>query len=449
MLKTITASFVFGVAVLISGSNNNSSNRLLFVNGQGCSNTCPPINFGLPVPSLCEGDVVDEGDTAVDITRQHDICYPKVSLGDGITSSITTNKFSLQNQRRTTGGDGSSRHVTVIASYYTGCNAGRRESGVFAHTAQRLYNEYGPEKVTFVQTVRGGGTCQQWASIYQRDAVILFPDSGVVPNEMPLSIADTDFVIRDELFTTPFGHPSYVIMDQDLMIHHKFIGPCCGYEAYSDCTPDIARTLDGNLTQMVEALLMMEGDEEEQEVGPAQEEDDTTTEPVQEVGGNNETNVDCSLLEFTDWSACSIRCGMTEGMRFRYRGGTNTNCPIETEIEPCFAANSENCNVEDGGTACVPEFGESFTINTIVDDLNNPRDVKFHPSPGLHLGPRSEGRTFAVGVGDEAWILNGNNHSVSIISAIGTEYQTSFSRRDRGYFHYQVRVTHENNIICR
>ena len=36
--------------------------------------------------------------------------------------------------------------------------------------------------------------------------------------------------------------------------------------------------------------------------------------------------------------------------------------------------------------------------------------------------------------------MNGRNHSASIVSAIGTDMQTTFSRRDRGYFHYMTNV---------
>jgi hypothetical protein len=32
---------------------------LAVVHGQGCSNTCPPINYGQEIPALCEGDFAD------------------------------------------------------------------------------------------------------------------------------------------------------------------------------------------------------------------------------------------------------------------------------------------------------------------------------------------------------------------------------------------------------
>ena len=44
------------------------------VAAQGCSNTCPPINFGTPVPSLCEGDLATESSANVD--KEYTVCHP-------------------------------------------------------------------------------------------------------------------------------------------------------------------------------------------------------------------------------------------------------------------------------------------------------------------------------------------------------------------------------------
>ena len=75
--------------------------------------------------------------------------------------------------------------------------------------------------------------------------------------------------------------------------------------------------------------------------------------------------------------------------------------------------------------------------------FDDPRDIAFHPTPGYHLGNYSKGRSFPTGNhGDgEAWVLNGYNHSISIVSAIRSAYQTTFSRRDRGYYHYMINAT--------
>ena len=91
--------------------------------GQGCTNVCPPINFGVVVPALCEGDIID-GDGGIsdynvkaDVSRVYDVCYPTAEGGEQNLS------FKFNDFR------GPSNTVTVIANYYTGCNAGRRESG--------------------------------------------------------------------------------------------------------------------------------------------------------------------------------------------------------------------------------------------------------------------------------------------------------------------------------
>lgn len=64
-----------------------------------------------------------------------------------------------------------------------------------------------------------------------------------------------------------------------------------------------------------------------------------------------------------------------------------------------------------------------------------------HPTPGLHLGDYSEGRTFHPEIGEEAWVLNSGNHSVSIVASLGTPVQSTISRRDRGYYHYMINAT--------
>lgn len=386
--------------------------------GQGCTNTCPPINFGVAVPALCEGDRLDDASlpTTAGIDRIYDVCHPTI---DPIVQSFSLSDFK-------------GKAATVIANFYTGCNAGRRESGIFAHVAQKYYDLY-QDKVMFVQSLKGGGTCQQWADMYQDDATNLFADTLVVPKEMPLSVQDVDYALRDDLFTTPFGHPSYVVLDANLTIRHKFIGPCCGYESYFDCTTDIAKSLDVQLSGYLDALLsettMQGGDGE----------DGTATTPAPAPTSGTAAGTTCIPQEFSAWSDCSIRCGPTEGIQFRWRqetcGGT-AGPPLETR--PCTAA-TPTC--EEDIPTCVPVVGASYTIETIVDGLNSPRDVAFHPQPGYHLGEYSEGRSFDTTQGEEAWIINGNNHTMTIVASLGTDAQTTLARRDRGYFHYMINGT--------
>ena len=380
----------------------------LHCSAQGCSNRCPPLNYGKEVTALCEGDVID---SFADVSKSYPICHPSV---------VKNQEFKLSDFR----GVG---RATVIANYYSGCNAGRRESGVFAHVAQRFYDKYG-DRVTFIQSVKGGGTCEQWAEIYQEDAIDLYPDSEVIPKDMPLTIQDENYQLRDDLFTTPFGHPSYVVLDEDLEIKHKFIGPCCGYESYFTCTAEIAKSLDTNITAYLEPLL---GDATPSPEPPNAPLPTPTASPTQ---------VSCQVQEFSEWSECSVTCGSTKGTQFRWRQVSPLlpACPTPVETRVCTPL-KEVCNDEDA--PCISEFGNLFEIDTVASDFHSPRDVAFHPTPGLHLGTLSEGREFHPNEGEEAWVVNGGNHSVSIIASLGTASQTTISRRDRGYYHYMINGT--------
>jgi DNA-binding beta-propeller fold protein YncE len=386
--------------------------------GQGCSNVCPPLNFGAVVPSLCEGDLASD---FADITKTYTICHPT----DGAT-------FSFDNDFR--------GKITVLSNFYIGCNAGRRESGVFAHVAQRYYDEYG-DRINFITSLKGGSTCAQWANLYQNDATVLYPDSNVVPKEMPLTVLDQDYELRDDFFTTPFGHPSYVILDGDLIVRHKFVGPCCGYESFFDCTADIAKSLDTTLSGYLDELLAEQPAPEVPDITP-------TMEPEVPSDGNETDVFDgaCTVGDFSDWSACSVACGPTPGIQFRYRSVQAPTalldapvCPAPVETRSCTAPLAL-CGDEE--TGCVQEFGSSYTVETVASGFDGPRDVAFHPTPGYHLGSYSEGRSFDPSVGEEAWVVNGMNHSVSIVASVGDgEKQTTISRRDRGYYHYLSNAT--------
>ena len=83
---------------------------------------------------------------------------------------------------------------------------------------------------------------------------------------MPWTVSDTNYVMRDDFFTTPFGHPSYVILaptrlqqeeqgSGGMVVRDKFVGPCCGFIRYSDCQPETARQLDGTLSTAIDAIM--------------------------------------------------------------------------------------------------------------------------------------------------------------------------------------------------
>ena len=405
------------------------------VHAQFCADTCPPLVNNEPIESLCEGDTPPDSI----LSKQYTICTNPNSAKLPSSTSTTSSSSSRQAKSQNTFSiqDFAEKgHITVIANFYIGCNAGRRESGIFAHVAQRYYNEYG-DKIMFINSLKGGASCNQWAQIYQDDAASLYPDSDIVPEEMPWTVNDIDFQIRDDFFTTPFGHPSYVILDENLKIRKKFIGPCCGYEDFFACTADIAMALDEKLSTIIDELI------EEQET-PTIDEDAIVTIP-----SSPPTSIDsCEVSDWSDWSPCSLKCGKDKGIQFRYRAVTANNAevtcpkPVETRecLPPRLQCQDPKCLVT-RGIPCIPEFGTSFTIQTIATDLNNPRDVAFHPTPGLHLSDYSEGRTFFPNEGDEAWVLNGGNHSISIVASLGTETQTTISRRDRGYYHYMIEAT--------
>ncbi len=393
--------------------------------------------------ALCVGDNLQTKPFA-DIDKMYTVCHPRSSTAN--PNQISS--FALQDFA----GEGK---ITVVANYYTGCNAGRRESGVFAHVAQRFYNQIGNQgnkvEVTFIQSVKGGGSCEQWADIYQEDARDLYPNSNIVPREMPLSVNDVNYEIRDDLFTTPFGHPSYVILDGNLNIRHKFIGPCCGYESYFDCTSNIAKTLDDKLTGYINALI--EESSSNLEPTPATS---TTTPPTPAPVPVTDapTMEECQASSFSDWSECSLKCGTNPfsptgdpflaGIQFRWRTVTpfeDPQCPSPIETRPCAPPQQQlSCSTYDHnppplGGACISEIGGSYVVETVASGFSSPRDVAFHPTPGMHLGEYSEGRRFFPNHGEEAWVVNGGNHSVSIVASLGTMHQTTISRRDRGRFY--------------
>jgi hypothetical protein len=441
----------------------------------GCGNTCPPINFGKEVPALCVGDVMNENSigNSNNYHRLYDICHPK--------SSSSSNQFSWKELQEDSKNKNKNK-IVVVANYYTGCNAGRRESGVYAHVAQRIWEEYSDE-IVFIQSVKGGGSCSSWADIYQSDANELYPQSNIVPKEMPWSVSDDDYSIRDDLFTTPFGHPSYVILDstnntnKDFQIIAKFIGPCCGYYDYYDCTADIAKQLDTQLTNILIPLLSSpptQGPTPTPTIAVTNTNSSTTEIPTKAPVTvaptttavptvSPTTAVPCEIGDWSDWSDCSVRCGVTSGIQFRHRlpnstcSSTGTAAVVETQtcwpsVVTCpgdFTSstnNNNNNNYNDTEpptqSACIPEFGSSYTVDVVVQDLNEPRDVAFHPTPGLHLGHYSEGRVFPTNDGsEEAWVVNAGNHSVSIVTHVGTKKQSTLSRRDRGYYHYSIDVS--------
>lgn len=418
----------------------------------GCDASCPPAGYESDSSHLCPGSSV----SAFQSTREHVICHPTPG------TSFSFDSFRLPGS------------VTVLANYYTGCEAGRRESGVFAGIAQRIHDETGG-KINFVSSLKGesmtqfsgpqdrqsrnrtyygpsyltdlffpgidpagGGSCELWAGVYQSDALSMGLNGGVKPSSQPLTITDVNYDVRDFFFTPPYPHPSYIILDENLEVTYKSVGPCCGYVSYYDCTDEVALGLDGMLTEEIYEVYNSQqeaaadvGKGKEVDVEPDTEDGGSTTDETLTTVEENfvEPESQCSAEEFSDWSACSVTCG-TGGLQFRHRANSY---PVETR--PC-AETLPACEEQ-----CVQEFGESFSATVVAGGLSSPRDLAFHPTPGIHLGDYSEGRTFHPEVGEEIWVANGRNHSISILASVGTPFQTSMSRVDRGYYHYMNNIS--------
>ena len=157
----------------------------------GCDASCPPVGYE-SFTHLCPGEAVE----SIYSSKSHDLCHPP-STTSSSSSNNNSNTLVLDSFRRP-------GYVTVLANYYTGCEAGRRESGVFAGLAQRHHDASGGS-INFVVSLKGGGDCATWAGIYTEDAVAM---GLTTPANMPLTISDGNNDFRDAFFTPPYPHPS-------------------------------------------------------------------------------------------------------------------------------------------------------------------------------------------------------------------------------------------------
>jgi sugar lactone lactonase YvrE len=223
-----------------------------------------------------------------------------------------------------------------------------------------------------------------------------------------------------------------------LQVIYKSVGPCCGYVSYYDCTDEVALGLDEILTTKIYEVYNQQmattTEQTDPTTAPTITPASSTASPTSPGSDSNRVSENCNATEYSEWSSCSKTCG-DGGVQFRYRA--NAIDTVEVQLCPTEVASTlPSCD-----ELCVPEFGPEFSISVVASDLSSPRDLAFHPTPGIHLGEYSEGRTFQPDVGEELWVANGNNHSISIIASLGTSSQTTFSRVDRGYYHYMNNIT--------
>ena len=118
--------------------------------GQGCSQTCPPLNEdGVPVSSLCEGDTM----SSYEAQKVHDICFPE-----------RMEPFSFESLVQGDYPPGSGMlPIIVVANQFVGCNAGRTESNAFSQVANQIHQIH--PNVVFVASMKGGGSCQYWSVV--------------------------------------------------------------------------------------------------------------------------------------------------------------------------------------------------------------------------------------------------------------------------------------------
>ena len=245
---------------------------------QQCDDSCDSAT------ALCEADVV------VDATY-YDVCYPTASkkIDANVIGGLKSDGVAVEALA-----DGG--RITVVANYMVGCNAGRREASAFAYVAQLYANEFGTGRVQFLSGLKGGSACTTWAAEYRDYAEETF---GLDIVDQPYTIYDEDYAIRDLLFTAPYHHPSYVILDGAGEIVHKFVGPCCGLEAFDDCKKshllDLNETFATYLAPLLDAQTTRDDGDDE-----ADEEDA------------------CETTKWGDWSDCTVACG-DSGVRYKDR----------------------------------------------------------------------------------------------------------------------------------
>lgn len=169
---------------------------------------------------------------------------------------------------------------------------------------------------------------------------------------------------------------------------YKSVGPCCGYVSYYDCTDDIALELDDILTTKIYEVYNEQMTTITQQSESTAAPISTTPAPTSTSTNTNLFSESCNATEYSDWSTCSKICG-SGGIQFRYRSND-----IDTvEVQPCPTEVTSALPACD--ELCVPEFGPEFSVTVVASDLASPRDLAFHPTPGVRrqiISTRCRGR---------------------------------------------------------
>ena len=99
----------------------------------------------------------------------------------------------------------------MIANYFIGCEAGRREANVYSYVSTVLAKKY--PNVLFLSSLKGGSasSCVAWADSYEQNGAVNL--LGV--DTAGLTVDDNSYAMRDVFFTSPFPHPSYIIIDYE------------------------------------------------------------------------------------------------------------------------------------------------------------------------------------------------------------------------------------------
>mmetsp|Transcript_17513 Transcript_17513/g.56411 ORF Transcript_17513/g.56411 Transcript_17513/m.56411 type:complete len:531 (-) Transcript_17513:1218-2810(-) len=159
-----------------------------------------PMEF-LP---LTVGEAVPQEDAV----KEHSVCWP---AGVG---SVKLNDFDYT-------ANGGQKYVTVISTYYTGCNPGRQASPLYGQVAEAMVKSTAGKdiKPVFLAGLKGGvndPVCADWAT--------LNATNGEAPStSQPWIVDDSSRALLYPFFEGSV-HPVYVVLDHCMRVAGEFVG---------------------------------------------------------------------------------------------------------------------------------------------------------------------------------------------------------------------------------